>query len=255
MNHSSWRSARSQRLASADSGEYEKAYEEARLAFALGQMVYDRRTELGLTQTELAARAGMKQPAVSRIEGGGTVPTVPLLRRLAEALDADLRISFTPRQIAQEEPPPADDTEVGDVGEVTPEVAAAVEYDEALLATLLTAHLITAPAGPGDESVDKNVAALHSALEPLRELAQRRGRVHRGGRDELATWVIGVALLSPDEPGRREFFESSKLMRLLAHKPPSVRPHEFRGSLASVRRRIETLEAELEGELERLANA
>lgn len=34
--------------------------------------------------------------AISRIEGGGTVPTIPLLRRLAHALDADLTIHLTP---------------------------------------------------------------------------------------------------------------------------------------------------------------
>ncbi|MFB9450783.1 helix-turn-helix domain-containing protein [Dactylosporangium vinaceum] len=31
-------------------------------------MVYDRRTELGLTQGELAERAGMSQPQLSRLE-------------------------------------------------------------------------------------------------------------------------------------------------------------------------------------------
>ncbi|GAA3907752.1 helix-turn-helix domain-containing protein [Streptomyces sp. NPDC003631] len=37
----------------------------------------------------------MKQPQISRIEGGGTVSTIPLLRRLARALDADLTINLT----------------------------------------------------------------------------------------------------------------------------------------------------------------
>lgn len=60
----------------------------------LGQAVYDRRTELGLTQSQLAHRAGMTQPQVSTIEGGDTVPTLPLLRRLAIALDASLVIEL-----------------------------------------------------------------------------------------------------------------------------------------------------------------
>jgi transcriptional regulator with XRE-family HTH domain len=76
--------------------EHTAAYEEARASLLLGQMVYDRRTELGLTQSELAARAGMTQPQVSRLESGGATPTVPLLARLAAALDADLDISFRP---------------------------------------------------------------------------------------------------------------------------------------------------------------
>jgi transcriptional regulator with XRE-family HTH domain len=38
----------------------------------------------------------MKQPQISRIEGGGTAPTIPLLRRLADALEAELTIELTP---------------------------------------------------------------------------------------------------------------------------------------------------------------
>jgi len=68
--------------------EHAAAYEEARASLLLGQMVYDRRTELGLTQAELAARAGMTEPQLSRLESGGATPTVPLLARLAAALDA-----------------------------------------------------------------------------------------------------------------------------------------------------------------------
>ncbi|MGW9022671.1 helix-turn-helix domain-containing protein [Streptomyces sp. NPDC055722] len=66
------------------------------LAKHLGQLVHDRRTTLGLSQAELAERCGMKQPQISRIEGGGTVPTIPLLRRLADALEAELTIELTP---------------------------------------------------------------------------------------------------------------------------------------------------------------
>jgi ribosome-binding protein aMBF1 (putative translation factor) len=76
--------------------QHAAAYEEARAALLLGQMVYDRRTELGLTQAELASRAGMKQPQLSRLESGGATPTVPLLARLAAALDADLDIALRP---------------------------------------------------------------------------------------------------------------------------------------------------------------
>ncbi|GAB2820998.1 hypothetical protein GCM10027073_60000 [Streptomyces chlorus] len=99
MNHAEWKTRRHRKLlseAAEDNPEYDRLYEEAELAHDLGQMVYDRRTALGLSQTELAERCGMKQPQISRIEGGGTVPTIPLLRRLARALDADLNINLTP---------------------------------------------------------------------------------------------------------------------------------------------------------------
>lgn len=93
MTHARWKAARSAREAAGAGSE--ELYEDARLADELAQKVYDRRLELGLSQTQLAERAGMKQPQVSRLEGGGTVPTLPLLRRLATALEWDLHVGFT----------------------------------------------------------------------------------------------------------------------------------------------------------------
>nr|WP_307815176.1 helix-turn-helix domain-containing protein [Streptomyces sp. I4(2020)] len=61
---------------------------------ALAKAVHDRRTELGLTQTELADRAGLTQAKISRIEGSDTVPTLPLLAKPATALDATLNIAL-----------------------------------------------------------------------------------------------------------------------------------------------------------------
>ncbi|MEU8144854.1 helix-turn-helix domain-containing protein [Nonomuraea sp. NPDC048901] len=70
--------------------EYARLYEEAEAEQRLGQLVYDRRVVLGLSQAELAERAGMIQPQVPRSETGGGNITVASLRRLAAALDADL---------------------------------------------------------------------------------------------------------------------------------------------------------------------
>ena len=75
--------------------EHAAAYKEA-----LGQMVHDRRVEIGLTQAELTVHAGMMQPQLSRLESGGATPTVHLLARLAAALDADLDIAFRPHRLA-----------------------------------------------------------------------------------------------------------------------------------------------------------
>ncbi|MEU6520850.1 helix-turn-helix transcriptional regulator [Streptomyces sp. NPDC046978] len=98
MNHAEWKTRLHRKLlneAAEDNTTYDRLYEETELAHVLGQMVYDRRTALGLSPTELAERCGRKQPQISRIEGGSTIPTIPLLRRLARALDADLTISLT----------------------------------------------------------------------------------------------------------------------------------------------------------------
>ena len=64
-----------------------------REALAFGKAVYDRRMALELDVTEVARRAGMTVDDIECIEEGGTEPTVALLRRLAAALDADVRLS------------------------------------------------------------------------------------------------------------------------------------------------------------------
>lgn len=96
VSHARWKVARDEKVARgiAESPEVERRREEISLAFDLGQAVYNRRVALGLSQTELARRAGMTQPQVSKLELGGTVPTVPLLARLARAMDAVFRMEL-----------------------------------------------------------------------------------------------------------------------------------------------------------------
>jgi transcriptional regulator with XRE-family HTH domain len=62
-------------------------------ALAFGKAVYDQRCALGLTVADLAARADMTVDDVECIEEGGTEPTIALLRRLAAALDSDVRLT------------------------------------------------------------------------------------------------------------------------------------------------------------------
>ncbi len=64
-----------------------------RQALAFGKAVYDRRATLQMSISELALRVGMTTDELECIEEGGTEPTIPLLRRLAAALDADVRIT------------------------------------------------------------------------------------------------------------------------------------------------------------------
>lgn len=96
VSHARWKLARDEKVAQgiAEDPEVERRREEISLAFDLGQAVYDRRVALGLSQTELARRAGMTQPQVSKLELGGTVPTVPLLARLARAMEAVFRMEL-----------------------------------------------------------------------------------------------------------------------------------------------------------------
>ena len=84
------RGARMERPAAAE------AYEQARLRFELAEAVRSRREQLGLSQRQLAERAGMTQPGVARFEAGGTTPTIPVLERLARALELRLTIALGP---------------------------------------------------------------------------------------------------------------------------------------------------------------
>ena len=58
-------------------------------------MVIARRSALGLSQKELAARMGTSHSAISRIESGQHATTVETLRRLATALDTRLVVGFS----------------------------------------------------------------------------------------------------------------------------------------------------------------
>jgi ribosome-binding protein aMBF1 (putative translation factor) len=75
----------------------QQAYGVARLAYELGKTVRRLRDERGWSQADLGAAAGMTQSAVARFEAGGTVPSLPVLERIAGALDANLVVQLTPR--------------------------------------------------------------------------------------------------------------------------------------------------------------
>jgi transcriptional regulator with XRE-family HTH domain len=62
---------------------------------ALGQLIYDLRTEAGLSQRALAERMGTTQSVISRLEeGGGARNRLDTLARVATALNRHLIVSF-----------------------------------------------------------------------------------------------------------------------------------------------------------------
>lgn len=63
----------------------------------IGRQLRDARTELDLSQTELARRIGVRQPIISRIENGTHVLTWRNLVRICDALNMDVRIILQPR--------------------------------------------------------------------------------------------------------------------------------------------------------------
>ena len=61
----------------------------------LGQLIYELRIEVGLSQRELAERMGSTQSVISRLEeGGGARNRIDTLARAATALGRHLVLSF-----------------------------------------------------------------------------------------------------------------------------------------------------------------
>jgi ribosome-binding protein aMBF1 (putative translation factor) len=89
-----WKELKERRMAEPGATE---AYEATRLAYELGRTVRAMREMQGWSQNDLARKSGMTQSAVARFEAGGTIPTLPILKRLARALDADVEVRLTPR--------------------------------------------------------------------------------------------------------------------------------------------------------------
>ena len=76
--------------------EFVREYEALEPEHQIARQLIALRVAHGLTQSDLAARAGTRQVSVSRVETGSTVPTLPLLKKLARALDARLEIRLVP---------------------------------------------------------------------------------------------------------------------------------------------------------------
>ncbi|MBV2154328.1 helix-turn-helix domain-containing protein [Kitasatospora sp. SUK 42] len=99
MNHSQWKTRRTRELLGEqveESPEVAAFRLEMHYARAFGQALYDRRTALGLSEADVARRANMTEDEIECIEEAGTVPTLPLLQRLASALESELDIHVTP---------------------------------------------------------------------------------------------------------------------------------------------------------------
>lgn len=76
--------------------EYRREWERTALARAMAVKVIAYRAEHDLSQTALAKRLGMSQPAVARLESGEHNPTFPMLLRISDALGIELAIDITP---------------------------------------------------------------------------------------------------------------------------------------------------------------
>lgn len=71
-------------------------YDRTAFANAVAIRVIGYRAEHGLSQSALAQRLGMKQPAIARLEAGDHEPSLATLGRLARGLDLEFHIDVTP---------------------------------------------------------------------------------------------------------------------------------------------------------------
>ncbi len=79
--------------------EMESLVEEELKGLRVGAQIAKLRQQIGISQTELAAKAGMSGPNISRIENSPSQNlTIGTLVRLARALDCDVEIAFRVRR-------------------------------------------------------------------------------------------------------------------------------------------------------------
>ena len=97
MNHEFMPSCQQLKIKLLKNKEISKAYNNLGLEFTLIELIIKRRIEQGLTQKELARKIDTKQSAVSRLESGSYNPSIAFLQKVADALDARLKISLSER--------------------------------------------------------------------------------------------------------------------------------------------------------------
>jgi DNA-binding XRE family transcriptional regulator len=79
------------------SAAFDKKRAEAEVAFQIRRL----RESKGWSQKDLAKKAGCSQQAISAIEQAGYKRhSLPLLRRIAQVLDADVVVALVPRKAA-----------------------------------------------------------------------------------------------------------------------------------------------------------
>lgn len=75
--------------------DFRAEWERARLAHQVALRVIAYRAEHKLSQRQLAARWGMKQPVIARLEAGEHEPTLATLARLSGLLGVEFHIEIT----------------------------------------------------------------------------------------------------------------------------------------------------------------
>jgi len=75
--------------------EFKIALKETELEYQVTRALIEARTQKGFTQKQLAQKLHTTQSVISRAESAKSLPSLTFLKRLADALDVRLEVTFT----------------------------------------------------------------------------------------------------------------------------------------------------------------
>ncbi|MBS5607188.1 MAG: helix-turn-helix transcriptional regulator [Enterocloster asparagiformis] len=78
--------------------EFREEYDKIQPELDVIRALVEARISQNLTQKELAARTGIDQADISKLENGTRNPSLNLLKRLADGMGMVLRIEFVPKR-------------------------------------------------------------------------------------------------------------------------------------------------------------
>lgn len=73
---------------------FKQALKDAELEYLIAKTLIEARMNKGITQKSLAAKMKTKQSVISRVESGKVLPSLTFLKKLATALDLQLKIQL-----------------------------------------------------------------------------------------------------------------------------------------------------------------
>jgi transcriptional regulator with XRE-family HTH domain len=83
--------------------EFKKEYEALEPEYKLASTLIRLRLAKGLTQEQLANILNTKQESIARLESGSSLPSLSTVRKVADALDAEVEINLRPKRHSGED--------------------------------------------------------------------------------------------------------------------------------------------------------
>ena len=77
--------------------EFKKEWDDIQPEMDVIRAMIEARISQNITQKELAERTGINQADISKLENGTRNPSLKLLKRLADGMDMNLSLVFTPK--------------------------------------------------------------------------------------------------------------------------------------------------------------